>query len=377
MLLFSSFILALAFSLDAQNPKNLKGEFGLQVTGSVAVNPVQTYSVSAMPFYKLTPKFSVGIGTGLIYTNHLGDSRFDYFSVPLYADLKYTFTNSKVSPYIEIQRGMNLGLTMVKDNYYANFGSNYSSMLFGITDRRFDFSLGFMSYDFVEHPAVDGETFFNISTQPCLVVHYAYNFKLSDKYAKVQPEKEYDTDGALNKKLNLLCSAQLGMLAPIISLSEFSLPLNMSAGLMAEYRFNTMLSVGLGADIHATSCVTILDINLDDDKQRFCSLPVYGNFRVTFGKGKVKPFYDLRVGYAFALNTLKVREFMTFTEPVFGEAQTKGLYTSNALGFSLGHSDFSLGFSTVGWQGKVGHKDFNRPYPHFFIRYSYRIGILE
>ena len=102
-----------------------------------------------------------------------------------------------------------------------------------------------------------------------------------------------------------------------------------------------------------------------------------GNFRVTFGKGKVRPFYDLRVGYAFALNTLKVHESMLFDEPVGGEAQTKGLYTSSALGFSLGHSDFSLGFSTVGWQGNIGQKAFNKPYPHFFIRYSYRLGILE
>lgn len=106
-LLFSICLMAMAFSLNAQENQNLKGEIGLLVAGSAAVKPVQTYGISVQPYYKLTPKLSLGLGTGLIYTNHLGIDQLNHYSVPLYADLKYAFIKRKVTPYIEMQRGIN------------------------------------------------------------------------------------------------------------------------------------------------------------------------------------------------------------------------------------------------------------------------------
>ena len=371
-LLFSICLLAMAFSLNAQENQNLKGEIGLQVAGSAAVKPVQTYGISVQPYYKLTPKLSLGLGTGLIYTNHLGNDRLTHFSVPLYADLKYAFIKRKVTPFIEMRRGINFGFPGYKEYTYSNFGINYGSILLGVSVARSDISIGLMSYDYSQHGEHE-----RYGADGGWVIHYAYNFKLSDKHVKEQAEKEYDTEGALNGRFNLLASGQFGILTPLFVLAEFSIPLNMNAGLMAEYRINKMFSVGIGVDVNATACNEILGTKRDEDKQRFCSLPVYADFRATFGKDEVRPFVDFRGGYAFALNTLRVHDSFLTAAPLRGEAQTKGLYSTAAVGVSVGHSDFSTGLCFISYQGRLESKDFKEFYAHLFFRYSYRFGLTD
>lgn len=371
-LLFSICLMAMAFSLNAQENQNLKGEIGLQVAGSAAIKPVQTYGISVQPYYKLTPKLSLGLGTGLIYTNHLGNDRLTHFSVPLYADLKYAFIKRKVTPYIEMQRGINFGFPGYKEYTYSNFGINYGSILLGVSVARSDISIGLMSYDYSQHGEHE-----RYGADGGWVVHYAYNFKLSDKHVKEQAEKEYDTEGALNGRFNLLASGQFGILTPLFVLAEFSIPFNMNAGLMAEYRINKMFSIGIGVDVNATACNEILGTKRDEDKQRFCSLPVYADFRATFGKDEIRPFVDFRGGYAFALNTLRVHDSFLTAAPLRGEAQTKGLYSTAAVGVSVGHSDFSTGLCFISYQGRLESKDFKEFYTHLFFRYSYRFGLTD
>lgn len=373
-LLFSICLMAMAFSLNAQENQNLKGEIGLQVAGSAAIKPVQTYGISVQPYYKLTPKLSLGLGTGLIYTNHLGIDQLNHFSVPLYADLKYAFIKRKVTPYIEMRRGINFGFPGYKDGAYSNFGINYGSILLGVSVARSDISLGFIGYDYYQHGEHE-----RYGVDDCIVLNYAYNFKLSDKHAKEQAEKEYDTEGALNGRFNLLASGQFGILTPLV-LAEFSIPDNMNAGLMAEYRIDKMFSVGIGADVNAAACFEIFGKARDESKQRFCSLPVYADFRATFGKDEVRPFVDFKGGYAFALNTLRIHESSSLifvTETARGEAQTKGLYGTAAVGVSVGHSDYSLGLCSISYQGRLESEDFEEFDTHLFFRYSYRFGLID
>lgn len=373
-LLFSICLMAMAFSLNAQENQNLKGEIGLQVAGSAAIKPVQTYGISVQPYYKLTPKLSLGLGTGLIYTNHLGIDQLNHFSVPLYADLKYAFIKRKVTPYIEMQRGINFGFPGYKDGAYSNFGINYGSILLGVSVARSDISIGLMSYDYSQHGEHE-----RYGADGGWVVHYAYNFKLSDKHVKEQAEKEYDTEGALNGRFNLLASGQFGILTPLV-LAEFSIPDNMNAGLMAEYRIDKMFSVGIGADVNAAACFEIFGKVRDESKQRFCSLPVYADFRATFGNDEVRPFVDFKGGYAFALNTLRIHEssgLIFVTETARGEAQTKGLYGTAAVGVSVGHSDYSLGLCSISYQGRLESEDFEEFDTHLFFRYSYRFGLID
>lgn len=371
-LLFSICLMAMAFSLNAQENQNLKGEIGLQVAGSAAAKPVQTYGISVQPYYKLTPKLSLGLGTGLIYTNHLGIDQLNHYSVPLYADLKYAFIKRKVTPYIEMQRGINFGFPGYKEYTYSNFGINYGSILLGVSVARSDISIGLMSYDYSQHGEHE-----RYGADGGWVVHYAYNFKLSDKHVKEQAEKEYDTEGALNGRFNLLTSGQVGLLTPLFALLDFTIPYNMSAGLMAEYRIDKTFSVGIGVDVNATACNEILGTKRDEDKQRFCSLPVYADFRATFGKDEIRPFVDFRGGYAFALNTLRVHDSFLTPAPLRGEAQTKGLYSTAAVGVSVGHSDYSLGLCSISYQGRLGSEDFEEFDTHLFFRYSYRFGLAD
>lgn len=368
--LLSFCLMAFVFSLNAQNNQNRKGEFGLQVAGSAAVNPVQTYSISVQPYYKLTSKLGLGLGVGVLYTNHLGDDHFNHFSVPLYADLKYAFLNRKVSPYIEVKRGVNFGVTKYDAGSYANFGLNYSSFLLGVSVFRSDISFGFISYDCDQF----GENAGSI-TDGCFAIQYAYNFKLNDKHATEEADKVYDTEDVMNGKFNLLVSAETGILDPYISLAEFEFPLNLNVGVMAEYR-NRVLSVGIGADVEATSCLSIIRNIRDVSEERFCSIPLYGDIRATFGKSMVRPFVDIRGGYAFALNTLKIHDNHLVIPTEIGEAKTEGLYATGAVGLSVGHSDFSLGVSYITMTGILDTREFTDSYYNLFFRYSYRFNVL-
>ena len=178
-LLLSFCLMAFAFSLNAQELQNRKGEFGLKLGGSADIYRLQTYNISVIPYYQITPKLNAGLGMNFMYSNHLGEDHGEHCSVPLYADVKYVFLKESVAPFAEAQFGLNVGLTMAKDSYYANYAGHFGTFQLGVSIRRSDISLGIMAYDYSKHgeSAVVG-----IGVEYSLFLRYAYNFRLSDKY---------------------------------------------------------------------------------------------------------------------------------------------------------------------------------------------------
>lgn len=173
-LLLSFCLMAFAFSLNAQGFQNRKGEFGLKLGGSASVYQLHTYSISAIPYYKITPKLDAGLGFGLLYSFCLGERPAG--SLPFFADVKYDFLNKRVRPFIEAQVGLNLSLTSESVSY-TKFGLRYLTFQLGVSVRHSDFSFGIMSCDFTQHNTY-WDTYHGSGNS--LFLRYAYNFRLAD-----------------------------------------------------------------------------------------------------------------------------------------------------------------------------------------------------
>ena len=179
-LLSLCFLLA-AISLHAQNDLSDKGYFGLKLGGSASVYQLHTYSISAIPYYKITPKLDAGLGFGLLYSFCLGERPAG--SLPFFADVKYDFLNKRVKPFIEAQVGLNLSLTSESVSY-TKFGLRYLTFQLGVSVRHSDFSFGIMSCDYTQHNTINigwqyyGDTYHGSGNS--LFLRYAYNFRLTD-----------------------------------------------------------------------------------------------------------------------------------------------------------------------------------------------------
>lgn len=182
-LLLSFCLMAFAFSLNAQGFQNRKGEFGLKLGGSASVYQLHTYSVSAIPYYKITPKLDAGLGFGLLYSFVFRDCPASC-SLPFFADVKYDFLNKRVRPFIEAQVGINLNLTSTESVDYTKFGLRYLTFQLGVSVRHSDFSFGIMSCDFTQRNTINiggglyGDTYHGSGNS--LFLRYAYNFRLTD-----------------------------------------------------------------------------------------------------------------------------------------------------------------------------------------------------
>lgn len=172
-LLSLCFLLAV-ISLHAQNDLSDKGYFGLKLGGSASVYQLHTYSISAIPYYKITPKLDAGLGFGLLYSFCLGGRPAG--SLPFFADVKYDFLNKRVKPFIEAQVGLNVSLTSESVSY-TKFGLRYLTFQLGVSVRHSDFSFGIMSCDFTQHNTY-WDTYHGSGNS--LFLRYAYNFRLTD-----------------------------------------------------------------------------------------------------------------------------------------------------------------------------------------------------
>lgn len=172
-LLSLCFLLAV-ISLHAQNDLSDKGYFGLKLGGSASVYQLHTYSISAIPYYKITPKLDAGLGFGLLYSFCLGERPAG--SLPFFADVKYDFLNKRVKPFIEAQVGLNVSLTSESVSY-TKFGLRYLTFQLGVSVRHSDFSFGIMSCDFTQHNTY-WDTYHGSGNS--LFLRYAYNFRLTD-----------------------------------------------------------------------------------------------------------------------------------------------------------------------------------------------------
>ena len=102
-------VLTVAFSLaaSAQTKNHLysKGYKADVQLGYVFEGKVPTYSATTSHGYSFGNGLYLGAGTGL-YLNTVDYGQGTRFMIPLFGEVKYSFLNRKVSPFVDLKAGM-------------------------------------------------------------------------------------------------------------------------------------------------------------------------------------------------------------------------------------------------------------------------------
>ncbi len=100
------------------------------------------YGLTTSHGYSFGNGLYLGAGLGVIVEPHDGPSSDYFFSLPVFADLKYSFINGTVSPFVALRGGMIIGTT------YKGFGG-YLRPSVGMDIWRFSLTL---SYELMGNP---------------------------------------------------------------------------------------------------------------------------------------------------------------------------------------------------------------------------------
>lgn len=164
------------------------------------------------------------------------------------------------------------------------------------------------------------------------------------------------------------------------------------AGILYSQRVSPHWSVGLGTEFHGSQAYYSYafwfessNIWLDKD---FHTLPVYANVRLSIGKKAVRPYLELKAGYAFPLNTvngywrLDVYNHTNteYPEPGFqGPMNAGGIYSAFAAGCNIGRHGVVAGVTCMPIKGDFVDYSTNEtlqkegPMLNFFVRYCFAI----
>ena len=390
VLLVMSFWLA-TLALPAQQPFHKAGEIDLQLGVSAAMGnqraPVYVFAASPVGLYRITPKLSLGLGTELIATTGIGTIYYQElrFAAPVFLDMKYDFRNmpkdKPVCPFIELRGGFMLPFWMQKDIGYQNIDGYYTTVALGCSAYHSNFSLGLMMYDYSNYHT----SYQSRAVEVSLFMRYAYNFRLSDKLVREPQERVKEPEQVEKGAMRLHVYGDIGLFDPIVCMGYHKAPFHLAAGAMLEYRFNRWLSAGVGADVHFSygfNNGSIIFSYLDFENMS-ASLPIYGDVRFTIGKRYVRPFFDLRCGYALPLNRVATtKRYMH--DPNFllkGTVRAGGLYFGSAFGLSFGPSELSFGFTDMGLRGQQTNVEtgeisgIKTHMVNYHLRYAYKFKI--
>lgn len=167
------------------------------------------------------------------------------------------------------------------------------------------------------------------------------------------------------------------------------IPMHYHAGAMFDMELGRGWSLGLGTELHGSfglrSVFGAFDaLGLSTRRSTFLSWPVYGNIKWGYEFEHIKPFVELRLGYAFPVNTVLLQDIvMQYSEEpevmgVHGDAQAKGFFTGMGAGIeAFGHS-LSLGMTAMNVEGNFVNDYYPEEIVHlgsrmtnFYIRYAY------
>lgn len=391
-----SFVFVISLSLmmlasQAQQVFHKAGEIDLQLGVSAAMgnqrDPVYMFTGSPVLLARVTPKLSLGIGTELIATTGIGLNYYKNmrYAMPVFLDMKYDFRNmpkdKPVCPFIEMRAGYMLPFWMHKESDAQNIEGYYSTIAVGCSAYHSNVSLGLMMYDY-SNPTASRR-----AIESSFFLRYAYNIRLSNRLTHEPQERVREPEQVENGDMRLHLYGGTGLLDPIVCLGFHEAPFHLATGAMMEYRFNRWLSVGLGTDVHLSKGGYAGGM-IFFPQYRFngmtASLPVYGDVRFTIGKRYVRPFFDLRCGYAIPLNTIATSSghyhglFSSYYE---GKVKTGYLYYSCAFGLSFGPSEISTGYSVMGVRGHETNvetetsRSIECQMANFYLRYAYKFKI--
>lgn len=173
------------------------------------------------------------------------------------------------------------------------------------------------------------------------------------------------------------------------------IPMHYHVGAMFDTKLPYGWSLGMGTELHgsfglhsAFGAYDNIGLGLSTRRSTFLSLPVYGNIKWGYEFEHIMPFVEMRLGYAFPVNTVRLQDIiMQYSEDpndmgVHGDVQAKGFFTGMGVGIEAFGHNLSLGMTAMNVEG-----DFvNDYYPdetvhigsrmtNFYIRYAYALKL--
>lgn len=167
-------------------------------------------------------------------------------------------------------------------------------------------------------------------------------------------------------------------------------------GILYSQKVSPHWSVGLGTEFHGSQAFNSSynsmatwfhgqTIWMDKD---FHTLPVYANARLSIGKKAVRPYLELKAGYAFSLNTVYGywradvynHTNTEYPEPGFqGPMKAGGIYAAFDAGCNIGRHGVVIGVTCMPIKGDFVDYSTNEtlskegPMLNFFVRYCFAI----
>ena len=164
------------------------------------------------------------------------------------------------------------------------------------------------------------------------------------------------------------------------------------AGILVNRQISPHWSVGLGSEFHGSkafySYTFIFSDNMIWLDKDFHTVPIYANIRYSIGNKAVKPYLELKAGYAFSLNTV----YGTWRSDVYNHTNTEypepgfqgpmkagGFYSAFAAGCNIGRHGVALGVTCMPIKGDFVDYSTNEtlsmegPMLNFFVRYCFAI----
>lgn len=143
-----------------------------------------------------------------------------------------------------------------------------------------------------------------------------------------------------------------------------SIDLEAAVGPVFRYQVSDRLGVGIGVNYCAHNFMQCL--------------PVFADAKYSFDSGNMRPYAEIRAGYAFCL-----KKFDTGLEgvgyPIYYSLE--GFYSQLIVGYSIGHSDLGIGAQLLNlkeigaacYDGLEGFHNYthNRMKPAVFLHYAY------
>lgn len=119
--------------------------------GAGFINKTDPFSMNFLGsgIYRINPYFETGAGLGFVTCE-----RFETLSLPIFANIRAYFSNTKWSPFCDIKVGYNIGLK--EGSYYSSYYNNSQSYYFysglfseislGLNYKSFDVMMAFSMY---------------------------------------------------------------------------------------------------------------------------------------------------------------------------------------------------------------------------------------
>ena len=433
---FFALAVLFSFSAMAQNGINAvkrNGDFRFHLVGTTGLTDVVQLVSREAPYHlglggmlEYKPWKAVGLGLGAEWASDIGYQAYEgvvgnslYATyLPVYANVRvafggnesrFFFSDTRLGYAFPLKNKDLAGFVSIVDGYYS-VGGLFGSMGIGYASGRSTISAGVelktyrqwatqADWEDWEREALEGRFLGDNMLTFNGYLRYSYaivgrkktlpsDWSAAHLRTRVAPENHYF----------LYLYGGLGALDWIwdvvsVFLIKELIPMHYHIGTMFDMELGRGWSLGAGTELHGSFGLRSvfgandnIGLGLSTRRSTFLSLPVYGNVKWGYEFEHIKPFVEMRLGYAFPVNTVHLQDIMMqYSEApdnlgVHGDAQAKGFFTGMGVGIEAFGHNLSLGMTAMNVEGVFVNDYYPDEKAHigsrmtnFYIRYAYAL----